>query len=165
MRRTLSSAQTFLMKFLFPVIWIGGFAVGTLVLFLGAGRLKDEDGNPPPPEVKWIFLGATLAGSAFIYWTCIRLKRVELDDHSLYVSNYQLEIVVPLRDIEEVTENRWINIHPVTVHFYRETEFGGSIVFMPKMRWFAFFSSHPVVTELRTAARRDRGAAPDVPAA
>ena len=35
------------------------------------------------------------------------------------------------------------------------TEFGDRIVFMPKIRWFAFFSSHPVVGELRRLAGMD----------
>ena len=32
--RTLSSAQTFLMKVLFPPLWIGGFAIATAIFFL-----------------------------------------------------------------------------------------------------------------------------------
>ena len=50
-----------------------------------------------------------------------------------------------------MSENRWINIHPVTLSFRRQTEFGRSVVFMPCLRWFSFLSSHPVVDELRTA--------------
>ena len=163
MRHTLSSAQTFVMKVIFPAMWIGAFAFVTVLLFLGAGGFVDRYGSPPSPDMKWIFLFATLAGSAFIYWAAIRLKRVAMDDKALYISNYRQEIVVPLRDVEEVTENRWVNIHPVTIHFYRDTGFGSSIVFMPKTRLFAFFSAHPVVAEIRAAAARARGAAPDAP--
>jgi len=166
MRRMISSAQTYLMKVVFPVLWIGAFTVVTVLLFAGGGGLTDETGNPPDASMKWSFLLATLLGSAFIYWTCIRLKRVELDDTALYISNYRTEIMVPLRDVEDITENRWINIDPVTGHFVRDTEFGPSIVFMPKLRWFAFFfSSHPIVAELREAIARSRGASPNAPAA
>ncbi len=157
MRRTISSAQTFAMKVIFPTVWIGIFTAVTLVLFAAGDRFRDAAGNPPPPATKWLLLLATAGGSAFIYWFCIRLKRVALDESMLYISNYQREISVPLRDVEEVTENRWINIHPVTVRFFRETEFGSAIVFMPKARWFAFFSSHPIVKELRAAVERARG--------
>jgi hypothetical protein len=165
MRRTISSAQTYLMKVIFPVLWIGAFSAATMLLFAGGGGFKDEAGNPPDPSMKWTFLLMTILGSAFIYWTCIRLKRVQLEGTALYVSNYQTEITVPLRDVADVTENRWINIHPVTIHFHRDTEFGASIVFMPKVRWFAFFSSHPIVAELQAAVARSQGASPDAPAA
>jgi hypothetical protein len=57
--------------------------------------------------------------------------------------------VVPINFIESVTENRWINVHPVTVHFRGDTEFGRTITFMPKSRLMFFWSSHPVVGELK----------------
>ncbi len=158
MRRTISSALTFAYKVIFPPLWIGGFALATIFLFAGSGNgFRDSAGNPLPPQMKWYFLLITVVGGSLIYRLLGRLKRVEVDDAALYVSNFAREIRVPLRDIEDVTENRWINIHPVTVHFFRETEFGASIVFMPEVRWFAFFSSHPIVAELREAARRTRG--------
>jgi len=80
-----------------------------------------------------------------------------MDDRALYISNYAKEIAVPLANVAEVTENRWINIHPVTITFHSDTAFGSQIVFMPKTRWFGFWSSHPVVDEIRTAANRALG--------
>jgi hypothetical protein len=154
MQRTLSSAQTFVMKFILPPLWITGFGLGTLALFMPGDGFHDNTGAPPPPEMKWTLLGAWLLGSAFIYWSCVRLKRVRMDDDALYISNYQKEIRVLLRDVAAISENRWLNIHPVTIELSRPTEFGDRIVFMPKVRWFGFWSSHPVVAELREAARR-----------
>ena len=102
--------------------------------------------------VKWIFLFAWIAGSAFIYWSCLRLKKVSVDDHFLYVSNYIKEVPISLSEIYDVTENVWLNMHPVTIHLKSPTEFGDKIIFMPKVRLFAFFSSHPVVDELKELA-------------
>ena len=150
MRERISSAQTFFAKVVFPVVWIGGFSIGTIALF-AAERMA---GRPTPPGVPWVFLGATLLGSAAIYWYCVRLKRVDIDGDSLFVSNYRREIVVPLTDVDGVTENPWVNMHPVTIHLRRDTEFGRSITFMPKIQWFLFLRSHPVVAELRLAAAR-----------
>ena len=151
MQRTLSSAWTLFEKIIVPVISIVGFGLGTASMYSGKG------GTPPGPEMKWMFLGILLVGSAFIYWFCARLKQVRIDDEALYISNYLKEVRVPLREIAEVSENRWVNIHPVTIEFQRDTEFGRSVVFMPKMRWFGGWSSHPVVAELREAARRAAG--------
>ena len=132
------------MKIIFPALWIPLWGFGTLMMFLGQfeGALESP---------KWVFLFAWLAGSAFIYWSCARLKKVSVDSDFLYVSNYLREISIPLSDIRDVTENVWLNIHPVTVHLKSPSDCGDKIIFMPKIR-FSFFSSHPVVTELKDMA-------------
>lgn len=155
--KDLSSLQTFVMKFVFPVIWISGFGAGVLALWSGA--MGGRNGMPPPTEMKWVFLFGWIAGIAMIGWMCAPLKRVRLDGMILHVSNYLQEIAVPVSAIERVTENRWINIRPVTVHLNRATPFGDSIVFMPKVRVFGFWSAHPVVAELEqlVATARAKG--------
>lgn len=96
-------------------------------------------------------------GSWFVYWTCLRLKKVSFDDHYLYVSNYLTEISIPLSHITSISENDWLNSHPVTVQLQFSTEFGDTIVFVPTIRWFAFFrGSHPAVGELRRLAGLER---------
>jgi hypothetical protein len=133
------------MKVIFPVIWITMWGIGTAAMFFA------EEGKNAPP--KFIFLLFWILGIAFIYWTCMRLMAVSVDDNFLYVSNYFKEISIPLSNIYDVTENRWINIHPVTIHLKSPSEFGDKIIFMPKVRVFSFFSSHPVVAELKELAR------------
>lgn len=155
MQRRLSSALTFFYKVVFSILWIGGFGFGTFMLFLAA--MRGKNGEPPPPEIKWFFLLGLILGSAFIYWGCIRLKQVSMDEEALYISNYLKEDRILLRDIEDVRENRWINIHPVTITFRRDTGFGRSIVFMPKARWFSIWGSHPVVGEIQSAIAMARG--------
>jgi len=143
------------MKVIFPTLWIAGFGIGTLLLFL---RSADANGNPPPEHVKWQFLVLWLAGTGFIWWGCVRLKRVRVDDALLYISNYRREITVPLSQIRTVAENRWINIHPVTIEFWVPTAFGERIVFMPQAA--SLFTSHPVVGELQSLVARVTGVAP-----
>jgi hypothetical protein len=63
------------------------------------------------------------------------------------------EISIPLSEISDVTENVWLNSHPSRYDLKSPSEFGDKIVFMPKVRVFAFFSSHPVVSELTELAR------------
>ena len=78
---------------------------------------------------------------------------------ALCISNYSSEIAVPLVNVAQVSENRWVNIHPITIEFHADTEFGSRVVFMPKVRWFAFWSPHPVVEEIRGAVDRATGRA------
>jgi hypothetical protein len=135
------------MKIIFPALWIPGWGFATLMAFISS----DAD-----PGAKPFLLFGWVVGSAFIYWTGIRLKEVSVDDNFLYVSNYLKEVSIPLSDIYDVTENVWINIHPVTIHLKSPSDFGDKITFMPKTRFFAFFSSHPVVRELKVLAARSR---------
>lgn len=145
--RTLSSKQTVLMKFVVPPVWIVAF--GAAVLMPWWARTA---GAAAPLESRWFLLAVWFVGGLFIWRSCARLKRVQVDGGTLLVSDYRTTIRVPAADVEEVTENRWISMHPVTLHFRRPTEFGTEVVFMPKVRVFGFATSHPVVAELRALA-------------
>ena len=146
MIRTISSGLTFFYKFIFTPIWITGFGFGTIAMFW-RGSVPGKSNNDLVFPVAWII------GSLFLLWGCGRLKRVRLDDKALYISNFIQEIEVPLREVSDISENRWINIHPITLIFKNRTQFGSSVVFMPKAR-FSIFSSHPVVAEIREAISR-----------
>jgi hypothetical protein len=145
------------MKFVIPPLWVLAFGAAAVMLWS-----ERAQGSPVPTESKWLVLLIWFVGGLLIWRTCARLKRVQLDGGTLLVSDYRTTIRVPAGDIEEVTENRWISMHPVTLHFRRPTEFGSEVVFMPKVRPFGFVSSHPVVAELRALAqgRGDRLAVP-----
>jgi len=152
--RRLSSALTFGARFVFPAVWIGGFTAATLTLFFFPQAWHGESGGPPGPGLKWIFLCATAGGAAFIWWACGPLKRVRLDATALYISNYFTEIVVPLSQVAEVTEDYFVSGHPVTIRFHRATEFGSSVKFIPRARWSGFQVSHPAIDEIRQAMSR-----------
>ena len=72
-----------------------------------------------------------------------------MDDEGLVVSNYFREVRIPRRKISGVSENRLLNHHPVTITLREDLGFGRRITFMPTARFFALWSSHPVVSELR----------------
>ena len=142
--------MTFPMKYLFTIVWIGGFGLGTLFVWLHAPTA--QDGDAMPPDMRWLFLGMWIVGSALLLWSLAGLKRVRMDATQLYISNYRREIVVPFANVVDVTENRWVNIHPVTLHFRSPTAFGQRVTFMPTALIFGMFRSHPVVAQLRERA-------------
>jgi hypothetical protein len=137
----LSSLQTFFCKFIFPPLWIGVFGLGAMKSGLG-----------PIPRAWPAMIAAWIVGSGFIYWSCVRLKRVTIDDQFLYVSNYLQQIAIPFSFIGDVTDNRWLNNHPITIQFKLPTEFGDKIVFMPTFRFLPFVGPHPVVARLKQLA-------------
>ena len=155
--RTLSIRSTFCMKFVLPVLWIGAFTAATLSLFLSPESWRDANGDVPG-GMKWVFLSMTLLGAGVFALVWMPIKRVRMDDGSLYISNYRTEIIVPLANVAEVTESRWRGNHPATIRFRSATRFGSRVTFMPKIRWFYFWRPHPVVEEIRAAVRRASGA-------
>ena len=139
------------MKIIFPVAWILLFGFATLNMWLG--NFHSKGGASVPDFVKWQFLIMWVVATVLLIWSCVPLKKVRVDAHNIFISNFAKEIAVPLSDIRDVTENRWINIHPVTIHFKQSTEFGAQITFMPTTRVFGFGSSHPVVQELKLLSK------------
>jgi hypothetical protein len=159
MSRLLSSDFTYFYKVIVPALALIALVGAGVMLGLGRGSLTVSPVFLP--------LGVVIVGVAgYQIRVCVALKRVEMDARNLYVSNYRTQIVVPLRDVADVTENRWLHLHPVTIHFQRPTEFGSSIVFAPDMfdTWFSFLS-HPVVKELRQAVAHAKGLSADEGAA
>jgi len=148
--RTLSSASTFLAKFVLPAVWITGFGFGTVQLWLG--NLVDGHNALPPSQMKFVFLGVFVLGTSFILWTSAGLKRVRMDERQLYVSNYFREISVPFGEIIDVTQNRWINSRPIPIHFRDATAFGGKATFVPKWGIRFFWREDAVVSELKQLA-------------
>ena len=147
--KTISSAMTFRMKVLFPCVWILLFGAGTM--YLGAGALHGNQGEDLPEFMKWEFLVMWVIGALFLLKTCVGLKRVCLDSTQLRVSNYRREISIPLTLIADVTQNRWLNLHPITIHFRGPTEFGQAVTFIPTVRFFNR-GVHPIVEELKSLA-------------
>ncbi|MGA7993825.1 MAG: hypothetical protein WCA28_02820 [Bradyrhizobium sp.] len=155
-QKTLSSAWTFWMKFIFPPVWILSF--GIIAILLSFGGLNDGGNAMPPPQMKFAFLGVWIVGTTLILWFSAGLKRVRMDDRQLYVSNYLREISVPFSEIIDVRQTRWINSRPITIYFRDATEFGGKATFMPKWRLQLFWRTDPVVGELKQLAGLADGA-------
>jgi len=142
-----SSAFTPLRKFVFPVLWILPFGLGTLLLWLRADHT--------PQHVRWMFLFGWVLGSALIYTGGIRLKRVWVESEFLYVSNYLRTVAIPLNRIWSVRESRWLIPGVIKVTFRDPTPFGDRIYF--KARW-EFFRDNSAAVRLRKLAGLPSGA-------
>lgn len=68
---------------MFTILWPIGFGFGTLMTIPSGG-----------PEA-WFFGIGWIVGTAFIWWTCLPLKRVRLNGKSLGISDFSDEIWVP----------------------------------------------------------------------
>ena len=148
---TVSSSLTFIYKFIFTSLWSGGFGVGTVAMFLSS--------KPEVQATRWQFAAIWVVGTAVIWWICARLKRVEFDGRTLIISNYRDDIQVPVGEIVDVKQNRLLNLRPVTLTFRKETLFGRTVTFMPRVS-FRLFSEDEIVARLRSlASARSDGSA------
>lgn len=139
MERLLSSRWTFLNKYVLPGIWIPCFGTGVLMSFH-----KPEDAifngvRGALPAFAYVFVTLWLLGSAFILWFGVSLKRVRLADGAILVSNYIKEWRVPFALIESVSQSRWVQQRPITIHLRADVGCGMSVKFIPPNRWLRFF--------------------------
>lgn len=141
MRRELSSKQTFFLKIILPVIF-GVFFAATIFLIIFRGELILT-----PVLLLMIF------GMSAMYFTLMRYKKVSIDDDFLYVSNYRKEIKIPVSDIAEVTEIKWVRTRPITIYLKNDSEFGRKIVFTPKFNGFRIVADNPMIAELKELAK------------
>jgi hypothetical protein len=142
------------MKFVFPALWIPLFGLGPFILWSGLARGKH--GELPPEAMKYVFAIVWLAGTSFILWVGIQLKRVRIDGSNLYVSDWFHEMVIPMAEIADVKEHKWIKGHPIIILFKRPTACGKSVMFLPILR-LAWWSEHPIVKKLKELAGNGEG--------
>ena len=147
MKRTLSSGLTFFCKFIYTTLWIGGFGLGTSLMFLLPDGWSNSDSLA---TLRWLFLPIWIVGSVALYWFFGRLKRVILTDDALLISDYGTEIEISLRDVQSVSGSLFIRPELAWIRFRRPTDFGTKVVFMPKTRFSSGFSKHPIVKELQS---------------
>lgn len=145
MKREISSKQTFFLKIILPVI----FTLMISIAFLGV--VSSSRGN----EILLFTILFSLfgfVGVSAMYLTVMRYKKVSVDDEFLYVSNYRTEIKIPVSNIADVTEIKWVRTRPMTIHLKTNSEFGRKIVFTPKFNGFRVFADNPLIAELKKSA-------------
>jgi hypothetical protein len=155
MRLRLHSAQTYLLKLVFPFVYVFGVAVAAPILFPESG-MPDGQGVLSAGQMQLAAVLAGVAGAVLIVWSIARLKLVWLERDRLDVSNLVREVAIPLADVEDVTENRWLSIHPVTIHLAHESAFGRRVTFVPSWR-LLYWQDHPVVEQILDAVATARG--------
>lgn len=146
----LSSPWTFFIKYIFGPLWIVLFAIPAMMLAVTPSAFDP----PPPPAVRWIFPAIWIVAVAGILRFNVPLKRVEIRDGRLYVSNFVREWEILPRDIESVRQKRWVNSRPIRVRLHHDVDgLGTGFTFIPRTGLtLRFWREDPQVDELRRFA-------------
>ena len=136
-----SSNLTLFLKIILPLTWLifyGSFSVG--FLFLPGDRLEGIG----PIWIKYVFWAIFLSGFVLMYFTVIKLKRVEFGPQHVYVSNYQKEFYYDYSDIQSIDERNFGLFKTARIQFKETTSFGQRIVFLlAEYRYAKFIREHP----------------------
>jgi hypothetical protein len=139
----ISSNFTLFLKIFLPTFWIAFFGIFTLAVWVtGAVSI----GGIPASTFKTGLAVFFLLGSILLYFTFLQLKRVELDEHHLFVSNYFKTYRYPFSELEKITERDLGLFHLVQVHLKAPGKFGKRITFLlDEAMWEDFLEKYPEV--------------------
>ena len=98
---------------------------------------------------QYVFLLFFIIGTILIYLVCVKIKKVQLEENSLIISNYIQSIEVDLSDVTSISGSILLTPELVWFKLRSPTIFGQRIIFMPRFRFFGGFTKHPVVEELK----------------
>jgi hypothetical protein len=138
-----SSNLTIFFKLFIPTVWIVFFSIFTASIFL-----VNEQTIPllTSPAFRYPFLAVYIIFLLLIYFTLIQLKRVELDDHAYYVSNYFKTFKLIYEDIESISIVPLSRLQLTTFRLKAKGSFGKKITFLAsKQLWDLFLDAHPDV--------------------
>ena len=158
--RRLSSGWTFVHKFIFPIVFLGGFAVATAIVYSANFQAHDQASLE---LLRWVFPGIFCIAAVSFWFLVIPLKQVDLNGDVLVVSNYSRSIEIPLRDVERVTASIMLNPETIWIRLRTPSEFGSRITFLPRWRFHSGFTRHPMAAELTDLVAQAQTAAEQAP--
>jgi len=140
----ISTNATLFLKFAIPICWsifFGGFAIASWLVPATAD-------TGPTQEVR---IGLTLffvLGVAFLYWSMLRLKRIEMDGEFVYATNYFQSFRYPWHNIEKIEEKDYLFFRTLHLYFKTSGKFGKKIYcVISQKRLNEFIAAHPKVLE------------------
>lgn len=136
-----STNLTLFYKFFLPIFWIVFFGSMTIAALVYDKAFYGEIPGVPFRIGIVIFF---LSGVAMFGFTLMRLKRVEMSDEHLYVTNYFKHLRYPYGDIEKISESEFLIFKLVTIHLKASGTFGKKFTFLAsRNRYAEFWREHP----------------------
>ena len=140
-----STNLTLFFKFFIPIFWIVFFGAFTVTVF---AYPSEYYGEIPGQAFRIGTVFFFLSGVAMLYFTLMRLKRVEMDEHFVYVTNYFKNYRYPFHNIEKIEESRFLFLTMVIIYLKTPGNFGKSIRFIASnSKYKNFWETYPAHRE------------------
>jgi len=152
--QSISSGWTLFLKLVLPIMWTTFFGTFVaVILFSEDGAYLIAGGMITPFIARVISLSFLLLGIFFFYWLFMRLKRVDVDNDFMYVTNYFKARRYPYHNIEKIVGNQYLMFRPVTVYFKEAGTFGKKITFLSSKEFRKFLGKRPDVASLMKSGK------------
>ena len=124
--KRISSSFTLFFFMFVPVFWLVFFGAFTAASFIYSGDIAFFQNI----AYKIGIIVFYLTGVVFLFFTLLRLKRVEIDENFVYVTNYFRTYRYPFDIISSVTETNLLFFKLCTIRFVEKGSFGKKIHFL-----------------------------------
>ena len=142
--QNISSNLTMLLKLFIPTLWIAFFGLFTLATLISTPETSIISNSYFKMGVPIFFI----SGCTILYFTLMRLKRVDMDENFMYVSNYFKTFRYTYPSIEKIIERDFLLFYTIHVHLKESGEFGKKIVFISRSNKLnRYLKAHPKVAE------------------
>lgn len=134
----ISSRQTFFVKRLFPILWLGMVGLGVAVPLLVPPQPKNPAVHAPPPAIFMIVPAMMLGIGVLLFRRLIWDLADEVEDFGDYlrVRRGSIEERVKLSDVMNVSMSQFTNPKRITLRLRKPGAFGDEIVFIPQAPMF-----------------------------
>jgi hypothetical protein len=141
-----SSSMTLLLKFGLPTAWLVFFGAMTAAMWFTDDI--NAIGDLPVGIFRLIFTASFFALALLIYWSLMRIKRVEMDKHFFYVTDYFKNVRYPYHQIEKIVEKDYLLFKVIHIILKTPATFGKKITFISsRERFDLFLKEYPEVVE------------------
>ncbi len=130
MERVSSNSTLFFVIFL-PVFWTVFFGAVTTALLLQPLAFI---GNTPAGTFRIGLAFFFLSGLALFYFTLLRLRRIEIGQGFVYVTNYLKNYRYPYHNIARIETSTFLFLHIGAITLKTPGYFGRKILFLPSMQ-------------------------------
>lgn len=122
-----STNLTLFYKIFIPTFWIVFFGAFTVAVFFYPAENFGSIPGTPLRIGSFLFF---LSGLGLFSFTLLRLKRVEIGEEEIYVTNYFKHAKYPFSNIEKIEDLDAIFLQTATIHLKVPGQFGKKIRFI-----------------------------------